>query len=332
VPAVFGDGRLLVYGLVKTAREKRQQTTIRLLADSSSGPVAYDVRLDPSQTTGQTQRTVATLTARARIRELEEHPEWIAARGSRQTNRKTNAHVKEIVELSLRYGLMSRETSYVAVERRDTPVLGDIQLRRIPVALTRGWGDVARVGFGGMHSMADAGTVGATAFALAGRVPPRVARRSVSAPRPERSLFSRVFGGGTVPPSSTEQPPVVPERAAHSVPTDPVQRLIALQHADGSWDLTRELAQAVGSRLADLEKALRAVAPVTAGTRQAWATALAVSWLECHAADAAQEWQLLALKARRWLDGVSTAPAGGSWLDAARAELGHLSSSAPPVR
>ena len=49
VPPVFGDGRLLVYGLVKTPREKRQQTTIRLLADSSSGPVTFEVSLDPGR-------------------------------------------------------------------------------------------------------------------------------------------------------------------------------------------------------------------------------------------------------------------------------------------
>ena len=32
---------------------------------------------------------------------------------------------KEIIELSTRYGVISRETSFVAIERRETPVLGD---------------------------------------------------------------------------------------------------------------------------------------------------------------------------------------------------------------
>src|SRR5262245_56153281 len=193
VPPVFGDGRLLVYGLVRTPREKRQQTTIRLQADSSSGPVAYDVRLDPSQTAGQTHRTVATLAARARIRELEEHPEWIAARGSRQTNRKTNSHVKEIIELSLRYGLLSRETSYVAVERRDTPVLGDIQLRRIPVALTRGWGDVEQVAYRGLTLSEPRARLVAGGQAFRGVVG---RARSMPAPQAPRStgLLGRLFG------------------------------------------------------------------------------------------------------------------------------------------
>ena len=39
---------------------------------------------------------------------------------------------------------MSRETSFVAVEVRETPVLGDMQLRRVPIALTAGWGGLER--------------------------------------------------------------------------------------------------------------------------------------------------------------------------------------------
>ena len=37
---------------------------------------------------------------------------------------------------------MSRETSFVAIERRETPVLGDVKLRRVPIAVTTGWGGV----------------------------------------------------------------------------------------------------------------------------------------------------------------------------------------------
>jgi hypothetical protein len=61
---------------------------------------------------------------------------------TRQKGRKASSASKEIVELSLRYGLISRETSFVAVERRETPVQGDIQLRRVPIALTSGWGGI----------------------------------------------------------------------------------------------------------------------------------------------------------------------------------------------
>ncbi len=102
--------------------------------------MTFDVAFDGSRVVDG--RTVATLAARARIRELEESPEWTSARGSRQRDRKATGAASEIIELSIRYGLLSRETSFVAVERRETPVLGDMQLRRIPIALTSGWGGV----------------------------------------------------------------------------------------------------------------------------------------------------------------------------------------------
>lgn len=185
--------------------------------------------------------------------------------------------------------------------------------------------------------MGRAATVEPTALVLGGRVTGALGRQRMSAPaertvRPGRSLFSRVFGKNTVP-SVREPHSIDPEPGAvHVAPTDPIQRLIALQHADGSWDLTGELAQAVGGRLADLEKALINIAPATAATRQAWATALALSWLERNGVHVAGDWRLLALKARRWLDGVPIAPSGGRpWLDAAKDQVAHLAPLARPV-
>ena len=134
IPPVFAGSRLVLYAFVDDLRP----ATIRLSASAASGRLAFDVPLDPGDAT--TGRTIATLAARERIRELEEAPEWAKARGSRQT-RGASATTKEIVALSIRYGLMSRETSFVAIERRDTPVVGDVQLRRVPIALTSGWGN-----------------------------------------------------------------------------------------------------------------------------------------------------------------------------------------------
>lgn len=52
-------------------------------------------------------------------------------------------------------------------------------------------------------------------------------------------------------------------------------------------------------------------------TRKAWATALALAWLDEHARAAEGEWRLLAEKAQRWLGSVTSRPAdGGSWAEA----------------
>ena len=136
VPPVFAGDRLLLYAFVRSLHV--EPATFQITAVSPSGPVAFEVAFDPSAVAIGT--TVATLAARARIRELEESPEWTAARGSRQQDRKAAGVSREIIDLAIRYGLMSRETSFVAVERRATPVAGEMALRRIPIALTSGWG------------------------------------------------------------------------------------------------------------------------------------------------------------------------------------------------
>ncbi len=313
VPPIFGGGRLLVYGFLKTPREGRQPTTIRLEADSASGPLTFDVSVDPAQATDRTCRTLATLAARSRIRELEEHPDWIGARGSKQTDRKTSAHVKEIIGLSLRYGLMSRETSYVAVERRESPVVGDVQLRRIPVALTRGWGNVA-------SRLQVARIAGCRRSSQCGHPP-----GSLDLSDTQALMVSLESAGEAVMPSrpTGRMASRFPRLSAASRPAHHgLQALIALQHADGSWELNDELAGAIGLRLRDIEKWLKRLARESALTRQAWATALSVAWLEKNAADTANEWRLLAQKAERWLEGVRETPSSGeSWFEAARTAL-----------
>ncbi len=93
--------------------------------------------------------------------------------------------------------------------------------------------------------------------------------------------------------------------------------LVALQRADGSWDLTPEFASAIGQDLGPLESALTGSTGNRDEARRAWATALALAWLDEHARDAEGEWRLLVEKARRWLGGVTSRPAyGGSWADA----------------
>ena len=98
--------------------------------------------------------------------------------------------------------------------------------------------------------------------------------------------------------------------------------LVALQRADGSWDLTAELAGIVGRALNDLESALDGTTGKEEDARRAWATALALVWLRTRAGDVEDEWKLLAAKGRAWLDDVEAVlPGRGAWLDAAASFL-----------
>ena len=315
LPPVFSGGRLLAYALTNAVTP----SIVRVSADSPAGPIALEAAIDPSRTTRG--RTVATLAARARIRELEEGPEWTSLRGSRQRERKASRVQQEIVALALKYGLMSRETSFVAIERRETPVQGDVKLRRIPIAVTTGWGGLDRPAartlglissLGAPASMMDTGAFEQADFeasALEGDMPQSAA--APGARQNRRWIFSRDI---EIPGLSRWHADAGPRQSIHA--------LVALQRADGSWELTRELADAIGHDLSHLEAALHGATGSRDEVRTAWATALAVEWLKAHAMAAGSQWRMLATKAVRWLAGAQARPAGGGpWMDAAAALL-----------
>ena len=320
VPPVFSGSRLILYGLARTI----QPATIRLTASSASGPVSFEVPVSPSAARPGT--TIATLAARERIRELEESPEWTVRRGSRQA-RGSSRVSSEIIELSKRYSLISRETSFVAIEQRTTPVIGDMQLRRVPVALTTGWGCLAHPTASTPMALASArapGRMAAPSFmadlaSVAMRDPDdddsglfsqAIERASRGFDR-MRQAVQNLSSGGPKPDGSPQL------RAGDRGVANGMHAVVHLQRADGSWDLTRDLASAIGQELAALRAAGLHV-PGTEADSRPWATALAIAWLREHAAADEAEWQFLVRKAMKWLDGVLGAAASAAWLEAAR--------------
>ena len=97
-----------------------------------------------------------------------------------------------------------------------------------------------------------------------------------------------------------------------------MQILVRLQHADGSWDLTREFADAIGQEFDVLQSVVRRATRDRQDMTKAWATALALIWLQRHAGDFESEWHMLAAKAWGCLVGASADPdANARWLYAA---------------
>jgi hypothetical protein len=314
VPPVFAGERLLVYAFL----DKAEPAEVTLTGTTSAGPLSFTCRLDPAA--ALPGRTIATLAARALIRELEEGPGWLEARGSRQQARKADHAKQEIVRLAKTYVLASRETSFVAVEHRDTPIEDTAALRRIPVALTSGWGATDEV-------------EGAVAWASLACAPPAAmlahyAPESDSDAEPMSKAESdadasmafghELFSSAPPPPRARRSSGPAANRPAPSVPaTRPLDLLVRLQRADGSWDLTRELADLVGIPFGDLERAMGDAA-ARGEARVAWATALALAWLERNAGAARAEWQMLAAKAERWLNRAEALRTDGqAWLAAA---------------
>jgi len=84
---------------------------------------------------------IPLLWAREKIRELEDAETCPIDKGSRQKDRKRAALSREIITLSKNYCVLSRHTSFVAVEEREEKDLttGEVHLCKIPVPVTMGW-------------------------------------------------------------------------------------------------------------------------------------------------------------------------------------------------
>jgi hypothetical protein len=305
LPPLFAGSRLVIYARL----EEPSLGKVVLRAQGPDGPVELPLSLGPA-TPDDGSHLLATLWARAAIRDLEEgRSAWHNRQGSLQERTGRDRITAEIVRLGVTYGLVSRHTSFVAVEQRESPVPGDAVLRCVPVALTRGWGgqDSGTIGqpdlwqpagstmgpFLGDDSPDFARSEEGTAGVRFSGVPrPEASMPETSVREPRGSLLDRFLGRKPTPPASD----------------DPLLRLVQLQRANGCWELGPELAEVLGVDLSRLESAIQG-ARGGDDARRAWATALALAWLLARPEDRTL-WELIADKARAWLAATAAEPAG----------------------
>jgi hypothetical protein len=304
-PPVFANEPVRAYAWL----DELGAGTVTLHAKSPTGPLAWSLDVDPQVVTSG--RVVGTLAARARIRELEEGGQWTQSRGSRQRERRDERVVSAIMQLATRYKLASRETSWVVVEKREVATTEPAVLRRVPIAIASVWGgtDEADLTLGRRFDMSRTGAFAFDGFP-AGAQMPRASRAVTGA-------VSRLIEG-LLPSRSTsvsEQPVGYELRNSERV----FDRVIALQRADGSWELDEALLIACGlgcEQMPALEAFVPAGSPVEG--KRAMATAVALTFLRHRALADHAEWALLARKAERYLDRVAVAPnGGGTWLEPA---------------
>jgi hypothetical protein len=153
---------------------------------------------------------------------------------------------------------MSSATSYVAIEERSGDERTDerAELREIPVALTKGWGG-GRIGGPAMHDMmADAAVLGDVHACLSPPEPGDV--RYSAAVREEDTFCEGEVLSHRMYREERRPPPGRASRMFRSRISDEdpaIPPLFLAQRADGSWDLTAELAAECGLDLDDLRAA-----------------------------------------------------------------------------
>lgn len=297
-------------------------TVIAKVSGGGAGEVrltatAGDQQIDlscPVPATETEDDVVPILWARRRIRELEEGAGSRARRGSQQKGRarardeRTRQEIDaELETLGCRYGLLSRVTSYVVVDERPEGERATeaAELRRIPVALTSGWGGISTL---------------ASSSVTRYSIPQLLAADGL----PEMDFcltepsFSARYARDIDLVDSSPLPSCAPPR--HESALDRAVDLMILQNADGSWDLTDDFARAVGLPLDRLEQAAAEIAVKDAD--RILATAIVLAYAEDGAIPVDDAWGHLLEKAGRWLakaTGTQSPPEGHhSWVDWSR--------------
>jgi Ca-activated chloride channel family protein len=292
-PPVFTDDMLTVFARI----ESGSPASVELVA----GDLNLTVPIDLERAEGG--GPIPTLWARECIRELDD----LDTRGGSQQRREKSDEARRarLVELGTRYGLLSSATSYVAVEERspsDKPTT-PAELRRIPVALTSGWGGSREPMRGGApRLMAMAMPISAAApmrkrsapFApVASAAPGFIARAA-------QSVFSALGGGGDSTFSDMDEPPDLTVGAAPDAfwdeRSDRVFDLLMTQRADGSFEVSDVLEEWLGR-----ERHERLREACASQGEALVVTSVVIALLEREEAGRASEWTPAVNKARAWL-------------------------------
>ena len=317
-PAVFGGERLVVYGLATSM----PAGTVTLTGTLAGEPFRTEVNLAPQSATEGL--TIGSLWARARIRDLEEHPDFFSARGSQQRRpRDTRDPAAEIAALGVRFQLCSRETSFVAIEHREVPTTEQAQLRRIPIMLTNGWGGIDQRALSNAPNLLCAAPPDMRARQTPGTAAMSGGWMSESVAMVEAPATRRVANACARGHREKRHELLAPLRGRHPVPrvvspgAAAHDEVIRLQRADGSWELTDELLRLVDLIRPNVERLLSGMGDGDSDAgRRALATALVLAWLPRHAGAYTDEWRMIAEKAERWLATQATPPGGTPWREA----------------
>ncbi|KAM5191383.1 von Willebrand factor A domain-containing protein 5A-like [Mantella aurantiaca] len=335
--AMFQGQRSIVYSQLKGKVEGEAEGEVCLQYKFQDEIVKNDLRFLLNLKNVE-RPTIHRLAAKALISELEHG-----------TESESEEVKKKILETSLQSGVVSSLTAYVAINKdTKTRVEGPAVRRDIPApSFTMAHPPIDHDMIQIMQSNAAficerssklcdidsaSNNLDYTTNRLTSRRSGVNMKESVAAKLSYvKSIFStwrsRVDMKGVSAKSPSPPPSASPPSASPPPPAPPVEspglvKLISLQNADGSWNLTPESSAVLGISKTDIQ----ARSPDQNVDVSVWVTVLAVIWLHTTCMDQRDEWELLERKAISWV----RAKAGPSLGEFVRAGNELLKSSVDP--
>jgi Ca-activated chloride channel family protein len=238
------------------------------------------------------------LWARTKIRELEESP--TVTLGSQQVQRKENKVKLAIIDLSKKYGIICRETSFVAVEKRldAEKTTGEVVLRKVPVMLTKEWGGLD-LSVRTMNSLRRDGIITSGSIGSVERAE-SIMYEKLSVPAYMR------FASHLRKPDSAINEMYSPDMAAPasgSGDDNDLLNILALQKAAGGFEIDSAFAKNLQVPLPDLQNmALKIQAKGKPDKFVLLSTAIILGFLDHKYADKKAIWEGVVEKSRKWLE------------------------------
>ena len=281
VPSIFVGERLIVYAIVdhqSSPLTEPQEGSICLSGDLLGAKVEHNMKFRvPVSVSKESESQVSTihhLAAKKLMKEMESH----SNRGSRNA---------ELIQLSCDSNVICSQTAFIAIdEERKEPVKGSLET----------WDIQNRM--------------------VAESLPRRVALKSRSKTKLKKgagnSFFSALSTKLSRPSSSNKEylhfsspcyslSESLPTPPSYSVSTSDtsLSTIIDLQLANGSWEMSKDLADVIGKSTTKIQEAC----PVAfKGNMSAiWATIIVLSYLQLQQSSFKDEWELVALKAEGWM-------------------------------
>uniref|UniRef100_A0A665V2C5 VIT domain-containing protein n=1 Tax=Echeneis naucrates TaxID=173247 RepID=A0A665V2C5_ECHNA len=265
ITTLFQGQRSLVYaqltGKVGPAPSHTQgSVTVNYKLAGQPSKTQLHFSLKPAEDTGL---TVHRLGARVLIRSLEME--------EREDRGEKGEAVKEkVVELSVKSGVSSSFTAFIAVNKSDgKPIEGPLIHRNVPTPKNSGSVHILYLQI--LFSCPD----------------PQL--RFVCFYFLKLCFLAYLQSVRHTPQQKVTNEPKLPYR-------DPFLQLVSLQKASGCWLLDPALAAALGKTSEELDQSKPASVK-----EEVWATILALIWLHASKTDSKGEWELLSLKAVSWL-------------------------------
>lgn len=313
LPPIYAGEKLVVYGLVDASTATTEGTAI-LKGDILGKPFQHNVPFRTQPNSSSDLYPVHRLAAKALI------ADW-------QDTKKSKV---AIVGVSVEAGVVSSHTAFIAVDEESSkPVEGALQTWDIQAQYVESKEEEEEKLFSCMALAAFQSSPcksrkkkGGFLYGLrfGGQKKKSMAKKdtayhSRAMPAPELEefddsdddmgeevKFSEEMASLPKPKPGRSAVPSTPYSAASTRPTDILSLLIAHQHADGSWQLSPAISQIFSKTMKEVEDAcpvqLSGETPVVGVV---WATILVLTVLEKKCKGQRDEWELIAMKAEKWL-------------------------------